>query len=52
MNEILEAIKGVKFGEVIIKIQDSRIVSIERLEKFRITKANPNKEGKPQDLTC
>lgn len=42
VKKILKAIYGVKFGEVVIKIQDSNIVCIERLEKIRLDKSNPN----------
>ncbi len=51
MNEILEAIAGIKYGEVIIKIQDSQIVQIERIEKLRINKADPKKEGNLKNIT-
>ncbi|MFZ5801450.1 MAG: DUF2292 domain-containing protein [Candidatus Omnitrophota bacterium] len=35
-EKINEAIKAVRFGEVIIKIQDRRVVQIDRLEKIKI----------------
>ena len=41
-NEILQrianAISGVRFGSVEVVIQDSRVVQIERKEKFRFDK--------------
>ncbi len=40
LKNILQSLKGLRFGEVILKIQDSRIVQIERLEKFRVSKAD------------
>jgi hypothetical protein len=35
LNEILRAIKGVRFGSIEITIHDSRVVQIERKEKVR-----------------
>lgn len=35
-DKINEAIKAVRFGEVRIKIQDNRIIQIEKLEKIRV----------------
>jgi len=35
-QKINETIKGIRFGEVIIKIQDGRIIQIEKLEKIKI----------------
>jgi hypothetical protein len=34
-SEILNSIKGISFGEVVITIHNSRIVQIERKEKRR-----------------
>ncbi len=39
IRSIAEAIKGVRFGSVEVVIQDSRVVQIERKEKFRFDKA-------------
>ena len=41
MKEILPLIQGLKFGEVIIKVQDSHIVSVEKREKIRLKSADP-----------
>lgn len=38
LKDIFTLIKGLKFGEVIIKIQDSHIVAIEKHEKIRLKK--------------
>ena len=38
-RSIEEAIKGVRYGSVEVVIQDSRVVQIERKEKFRFDKA-------------
>ncbi|HYB89626.1 MAG TPA: YezD family protein [Candidatus Binataceae bacterium] len=38
MRAIANAIKGVRFGSVEIVIQDSRVIQIERKEKFRFDK--------------
>lgn len=47
LKNLLGSIRDLKFGEIIIKIQDSRIVQIERLEKFRLNKADSKeKEAK------
>ncbi len=35
-REILEAIRGIRFGSVEIIIHDSRVVQIERKEKVRL----------------
>lgn len=39
-REILQAIKGIRFGSVEVIIHDSKVVQIERKEKVRF-----NKEG-------
>ena len=36
VSEVLSAIKGIDYGQVLITIHDSRIVQIERTEKIRI----------------
>jgi hypothetical protein len=36
---VLEALKGLRYGSVELIIQDSRLVQIERREKFRSLKA-------------
>lgn len=36
LKSIIAFIKDLKFGEVIIKIQDSRVVSVEKYEKIRL----------------
>ncbi|HUA34691.1 MAG TPA: DUF2292 domain-containing protein [Candidatus Binataceae bacterium] len=38
LSRIASAIRGVRFGAVEIVIQDSRVVQIERKEKFRFDK--------------
>lgn len=38
LNKIASAIRGVRYGAVEIVIQDSRVVQIERKEKFRFDK--------------
>lgn len=40
LKYILQSIKGLRFGEIVLKVQDSRIVQIERLEKLKINKAD------------
>lgn len=45
VKHILTLVKDLKFGEVIIKVQDGRIVSLEKHEKIRIEKsADPQDE--------
>ncbi len=39
LRRIASAISGVRFGSVEVVIQDSRVVQIERKEKFRFDKA-------------
>jgi len=39
LRRIASAINGVRFGSVEVVIQDSRVVQIERKEKFRFDKA-------------
>jgi hypothetical protein len=39
LRRIMSAISGVRFGSVEVVIQDSRVVQIERKEKFRFDKA-------------
>jgi hypothetical protein len=38
LRRIASAISGVRFGSVEVVIQDSRVVQIERKEKFRLDK--------------
>jgi hypothetical protein len=38
LHKIASAIRGVRYGAVEIVIQDSRVVQIERKEKFRFDK--------------
>jgi hypothetical protein len=38
LDQIAHAISGVRFGSVEVVIQDSRVVQIERKEKFRFDK--------------
>ena len=35
-DQVSRALKGIRFGEVRVIIQDGRIVQIERLEKIRL----------------
>lgn len=35
--EILSALKGIKYGHVQITVQDSRVVQIDKTEKFRMS---------------
>ena len=39
LRRIASAISGVRFGSVEVVIQDSRVVQIERKEKFRFDKS-------------
>jgi len=41
LRRIANAISGVRFGSVEVVIQDSRVVQIERKEKFRFDKSGP-----------
>ncbi len=40
LQRIVNAISGVRFGSVEVVIQDSRVVQIERKEKFRFDKTS------------
>jgi hypothetical protein len=40
LRRIANAISGVRFGSVEVVIQDSRVVQIERKEKFRFDKSS------------
>jgi hypothetical protein len=40
LRRIANAISGVRFGSIEVVIQDSRVVQIERKEKFRFDKPN------------
>ncbi len=37
VSEILEAVQGLKFGEVVVTVYDSKVVQIEKKEKKRFT---------------
>ena len=36
MEKLLEMIKSIQFGSVTIKIQDGKIITIEKTEKFKV----------------
>ena len=38
LKNIINLAQGLKFGEIIIKIQDARIVAVEKHEKIRLDK--------------
>ncbi len=42
---IFALIEDLKFGEVIIKVQDAHIVSVEKREKIRLKSADPLNQG-------
>lgn len=44
LKDIFSLVKSLKFGEVIIKVQDARIVSVEKREKIRL-KATADSEN-------
>jgi hypothetical protein len=48
VKEILSLARSVKFGELVIKIQDARIVHIEKKEKFRISAFGGKEMADPQ----
>ena len=35
IKEIAEAVTGLRFGEIVIKVHDSKIIQIEKTEKVR-----------------
>lgn len=49
IKQIFTLVKDLKFGEVIIKVQDGHIVSLEKYEKIRIAKAADSLEEGGQD---
>lgn len=49
LKDIFLLVKSLKFGEVIIKVQDARIVSVEKREKIRLkTTADSSDSGEAQ----
>ncbi|HAH21757.1 MAG TPA: DUF2292 domain-containing protein [Candidatus Omnitrophica bacterium] len=38
LKNIINLAQGLKFGEIVIKIQDARIVAVEKHEKIRLDK--------------
>jgi hypothetical protein len=40
-KEILEAIRGIKYGAVEVLIHDSRVVQVEKTEKIRFEPVQP-----------
>lgn len=51
LKDIFTLIKDLKFGEVIIKIQDSHIVAIEKHERIRLKKQADSASLERQELT-
>ena len=45
-EEILRAVRAIRYGSVEILVHDSRVVQIERREKVRL-EARPRKPGEP-----
>lgn len=37
VNRVLEALRGVRFGQVVVTLHEGRVVQIERTEKLRLT---------------
>lgn len=53
VKEILRLARSVKFGELVIKIQDAHIVSIEKREKIRLTNtADPAEREAHNQIAC
>jgi hypothetical protein len=44
-NEILEALKGIRYGAVEITVHDSRVVQIDRRERFRVQAPTAGKQA-------
>ena len=44
-RQITKALKGLTHGSVQIIVQDSKVVQIDRVEKFRLEKAPPATRG-------
>lgn len=52
LKDIFSLVKSLRFGEVIIKVQDARIVSVEKREKIRLDKtADSANSGEAKTLT-
>ena len=52
IKDIFTLVKNLKFGEVIIKVQDAHIVSVEKREKIRLDKtADSGNSGEAKTLT-
>jgi hypothetical protein len=47
-EQILEALRGLRFGSVLLIIQDGVVVQIERTEKKRITRIGNSNRPKEQ----
>lgn len=45
IKNIIGLARGLKFGEIIIKVQDAHIVAVEKHEKIRIDKSTDSFNG-------
>jgi hypothetical protein len=45
LKDIFSLVKSLRFGEVIIKVQDARIVSVEKREKIRLKSTADSPDG-------
>lgn len=39
VQQIIKALKSIRYGQVQITVQDSKVVQIDKLEKFRVNHA-------------
>jgi hypothetical protein len=49
-TSILQAIEGLRYGQVTVIVQDGRVLQIDRTERFRLT-AGENSRGSASDLS-
>lgn len=45
LKDIISLAKGLRFGELIIKVQDAHIVAVEKHEKIRLEKSADSLKG-------
>jgi hypothetical protein len=45
--KLLSSLKGLRYGSIVVTVHDSKIVQIERIERFRfdVSRSNENGDG-------
>jgi len=45
VQQVLRALRGIRYGSIELVVHDGRVVQIERKEKLRFERSDPNRSG-------